>query len=216
LPLLAVCTLLGVGLLAAAGCTRARIAVAIGTNDLVTGEIVVAVVVQSEQEPGAVLSPPPDLSSKVRTEPYRQDGYAGTRMLFTGLTFDELSRLAETPGDSPERVQFDLRRAGNLVLLNGRIDLSGIPNPERTDVQIRISFPGPVVATNGDQQGETVSWIMEAGKVSELTASARFAEPGTRSWQQWALLVGGLAGLVVLMIGLLAYYTHRRFARQAV
>jgi hypothetical protein len=212
LRLLVVCVLLG---LMASGCTRARVAIAVGADDLVTGEIVVAVVVQSEQEQGAVIQPPADLTGKVSVQPYRQDGYAGTRMLFAGLTFDEFSRLDDAPGGSPERLQFQLRRAGNLLLFTGRVDLTGIPNPERTDVQVRISFPGRVTGTNGDQQDETVSWILSPGKVTELTASARHAEPGSTTWQQWALLVGGLAGLVVLMIILLAFVAHRRFVRQA-
>lgn len=204
---------LAVGLLAG-GCVRARVAIAVNDNDLVTGEMVVAVVVQSEQEPGAVVKPPADLAGKIRTEPYRQDGYAGTRVLFTELTFDELDRLMKTSADAPAGLQFELRRAGGLVVLNGRVDMSGVPNPERADVQLRFSFPGTIIGTNGDHQDETVSWIAEPGKVTDLTATVRYAEPGTRSWEQWALLLSGMAGSVVVIIALLAYYTHRRFSEQ--
>lgn len=193
---------------------RARIAIAVSPDDLVTGEIVVAVVVQTEQEQGSVLAPPADLAAKVRAQPYRQDGYAGTRLLFTDLTFDEFGRLLRTATEPPEGMQFELRRAGSFVLFSGRIDLTGVPNPARADVQVRISFPGSITGTNGDEQDETVSWLVQPGKVTELSATARYTEPGTRSWSQWALLVGGLAMLVVLIIGLLAYVTHRRFADQ--
>lgn len=204
---------LAVGLLAG-GCVRARVAIAVSDNDLVTGEMVVAVVVQSEQEPGALVKPPPELAGKIRTEPYRQDGYAGTRVLFTELTFDELDRLMKTSADAPAGLQFTLRRAGGLVVLDGRVDMSGVPNPERADVQIRFSFPGTIIGTNGDHQDETVSWIADPGKVTELTATARYAEPGTRSWEQWALLLSAMAGSVVVIIALLAYYAHRRFSDQ--
>src|SRR5262249_668918 len=151
------------------------------------------------------VKPPADLAGKIRTEPYRQDGYAGTRVLFNELTFDELDRLMKTSADAPAGLQFELRRAGGLVVLNGRVDMSGVPNPERADVQIRFSFPGTIIGTNGDQQDDTVSWIAEPGKVTELAATARYAAPGTRSWEQWALLLGGMVGSVVVIIALLAY-----------
>jgi len=200
-----------VGLLAG-GCVRARVAIAVSNSDLVTGEMVVGVVVQSDKEPGSVLRPPADLAGKIRAEPYRQDGYAGTRLLFTELTFDELDRLMKTSADAPAGMQFELRRAGGLVVLNGRVDLSGVPNPDQADVQLRFSFPGTIIGTNGDQQGETVSWIVEPGRVTELSATARYAEPGTRSWGQWVLLLGAMAGSVVVIIAMLAFYAHRRFA----
>lgn len=202
--------------LVSGGCTRARVAVAVTPDDLVTGEVVVATVVGSDQEPGSVLTPPAAVASKVRAEPYRQDGYAGTRLLFTELTFDEFSVLLQSVTDAPDGLRLELRRAGALVLFNGRVDLTGMPNPERSDVQVRISFPGTVTGTNGEQQERTVSWIVQPGKVTELTATARYAEPGSRSWGQWALLVGVLALFVVLIITVLAYLSHRQFADQPV
>jgi hypothetical protein len=206
---------LAVGLLTG-GCVRSKVAVAVSNDDLVTGEMVIAAVVQSDQEPGTVLAPPADLASKIRTQPYRQDGYAGTRLLFAGLTFDEFDRLIKTSAEVPAGLQLNLRRAGGLVVLNGRVDLTGVPNPERVDVQIRFSFPGTIIGTNGDHQNETVSWIAQPGKVTELSATARYAEPGTRGWGQWALLLGGMTGSTVVIIALLAYYTHRRFADRPV
>lgn len=202
--------------LLAGGCMRARVAVAIGPDDLVTGEVVIATIVNSDQEPGAMLQPPADLGSRVQAQPYRQDGYAGTRLLFTDLSFDEFERLLLTATDTPEGMQLELRRAGSFVLFNARVDLSGMPNPERADVQVRISFPGSVTGTNGDQEDSTVSWIVQPGQATDFTATARYTEPGTRSWSQWALLIGGLALVVVLIVGLLAYLSHRRFLDQPV
>lgn len=202
--------------LLAGGCVRARVAVAVTPDDLVTGEVVVASVVGSDQEPGAVLTPPAEVASKVRAEPYRQDGYAGTRLLFSELTFEEFGVLLQSVTDTPDGLRLELRRAGALVLFNGRVDLTGMPNPERSDVQVRISFPGAITGTNGEQENRTVSWIIQPGKVTELTATARYAEPGSRGWAQWALLVGALAGFVVLVITVLAYLSHRQSVDQPV
>jgi len=203
-----------VGLLSG-GCVRARVAISVSGNDLVTGEMIFAVVVQTDQQPGSVLKPPAELAGKIRAEPYRQDGYAGTRLLFTDLTFDELNQLVKTSADTPAGMLFELRRSGGLVVFNGRVDLSGVPNPERADVQLRFSFPGTITGTNGDLQGGTVTWIVQPGRVTELAATVRYAEPGTRSWEQWVLLLSGMAGSVVVIIALLAYYTHRRSRRPA-
>ncbi len=206
--------MLTVGVLGS-GCMRAQVAAAVRTDDTVTGEIVVATVVAATEEPGAVIQPPPDLASRVRAQPYRQDDYAGTRLLFSGLTFDEFARLNEISGGDSDRLRFQLRRAGDLVLFTGRVDLVEIAAPERVDVGVRMSFPGRITTTNGRQVGNEVSWQPAAGQVTELTATVRYADPTTPPWTQWAAIVGGLAGLVVIMVMVLAFVAHRRSERLA-
>lgn len=196
------------------GCLRAQVAAAVRSDDTVTGEMVLAQVVTAETEPGAVVVPPEALASRVRAQPYRQDGYAGTRLLFENLTFDEFGALAESEGAQGDRMSFELRRAGDLVLFTGRVDLTEVAAPDRVDVTVRLSFPGRVTATNGQQSGNEVSWRPAPGERTDLDATARYADPGARPWREWAYLVGGGVGVVALLVVVLAIVSHRMSARQ--
>ena len=104
-------------------------------------------------------------------------------------------------------------RAGELVLFTGRVDLVQVPAPDRVDVSVRMSFPGRITATNGRQTGNEVSWKPAAGQITELTATARYADPTVAPWTRWAAAVGGLAAVVVLAVLLLAFVAHRRSMR---
>jgi len=203
-----------VGLLAVVllttGCLRAQVAAAVRSDDTVTGEVIIASLVNADDEPGSVVEPPSELGSRVTAQPYRQDGYAGTRLLFSGLTFEEFGGLNQVPGGEGDRLRFQLRRAGDLVLFTGRVDLAEIAAPERVDVGVRMSFPGRITDTNGRQVGNEVSWQPAAGQVTELSATVRYADPATPPWTQWAAIVGGLAGLVAILVLVLALVAHRR------
>jgi hypothetical protein len=202
-------------LLLSTGCLRAQVAAAVRPDDTVTGEVLIATVVEDDQNPGAVIATPAELADRVRTQPYRQDNYAGTRLLFSQLNFDEFARLNQAPGAEGNRLRFQLRRAGGLVLFTGRADLVEIPAPERVDVNIRMSFPGRITATNGQQSGNEVSWRPAAGQVTELNATVSYADPTEEPWTYWAAVVGALAGGVALAVAALAYVSHRRWVRTA-
>jgi hypothetical protein len=208
-----------VGLLAVAvlatGCLRAQVAAAVRADDTVTGEMVVATVAADQNDAGAVVAPPAGLESKVQAQPYRQDGYAGTRLLFDALTFEEFGRLGQLAGGERSRLRFQLRRSGDVVLFSGRVDLVQVAAPERLDVAVRMSFPGRITGTNGQQTGNEVSWRPPAGQITDLSATIRYADPAVTPWTRWAALVGGLTGFVVLAVLLLALLAHRRSMRLA-
>ena len=143
--------------LLASGCIRVQVAAAVRADDTVTGELVVASVTQKPEDLGTVFTPPSDIAAKVRTQPYRENDFAGTRVLFEGLTFEEFGRLNQVPGGEANRLRMQLRRAGGLVLFTARVDLTQVPAPERANVGIRLSFPGRVTSTNGKQSGNEVS-----------------------------------------------------------
>lgn len=208
---------LALGVLAAgvltSGCLRAQVAAAVGADDTVTGEVVIATVTAKPDEPGSVITPPGDFAARVRVQPYRDGDYAGTRLLFDRLTFEEFGRLNQVPGGEGRRLRFQLRRSGTLVQFTGRVDLVDIAAPDRVDVAVRLSFPGRVNSTNGQLTGNEVSWQPAAGEVTDLSATVRYADPSSPPWTQWAAIVGGLAGLVVIAVLLLAFFAHRRSLR---
>ena len=69
--------------------------------------------------------------------------------MFSDLTFAELPQLASMNRDAAG-VDISLRRAGDLVILEGRADLTSLSDSE-ADVSLSVAFPGEVTSTNGDQ-----------------------------------------------------------------
>lgn len=189
--LLALLTLTG-------GCARVRAALAVQPDDTVRGEIVLATPAGSADDPGPQVSVPPDLDVDVSA--YRDEDYTGSRLSFSGLTFADVARLTSVVSGVDQRVQFTLRRVGNRVLAEGSADLASV-SANRADFQLKITFPGEILETNGDVESGTVTWVFEPGEKGEIRAVAGFADPDGPSTVTWTLLltalVGGAAGAVV-------------------
>ena len=200
--------LFGVLMLSLTGCLRVHAALAVSPDDLVSGELIIAQLPLNDQDNGPVLTIPPELAEKVRSEKYTLDGYVGQKLTFTGLRFVDVAQLVDTMTES-KQYRLSFRRAGNLVTLAGSIDLTQLP-ADRADVQIKVAFPGAVNRTNGDEEGGTVSWSPKPGAVTEFDAIASYSGGGGESLMKWVLLVGGVALLAAVVAGLLALITHRR------
>jgi hypothetical protein len=112
-------------------------------------------------------------------------------------------------------VNLSLRRAGDLVILEGRADLTSLTDPD-ADVELSVAFPGTVTSTNGDRvDPDTVQWKLKPGAVSSLTAQARYTDPSTRSFTGAALWLGLSSLVVAAAVGLLAWYSRDRSPRVA-
>ena len=117
----------------------------------------------------------------LRAAYYDSDGYVGSQAVFSDLTFAELPQLASMNSDA-QGVNLSLRRNGNVVILEGRVDLTSLTDPD-ADVELTVAFPGVVTSTNGDRvDPDAVSWKLKAGVVSTMTAQARYTDPNTRSF----------------------------------
>lgn len=200
--------LFGVLVCSLSGCLRVHAALAVTPEDRVSGTLVVASVQVNDQDNGPVLTIPPELADRVRSEKYVQDNYVGQKVSFENLRFVDLAQLVETISEA-RQYRLSLRRAGDLVTLAGSIDLTQVP-AERADVQIKIAFPGPVSRTDGDDDDNTVSWTPKPGSVTEFNAIAEYSTSDSDSWVRWALLVGGAALLASIVATLLALIAHRR------
>jgi hypothetical protein len=204
LPLLLAVLLAGSAL---GGCARVRVALALQPDDTVTGEIVLATSAKSPDDKGPPVALPPDLASRVDIAPYRQEGYAGSVLTFSGLTFDEVGALSSAMGPAGGAVRFALRRAGGRVLVTGAVDLT-TASVDKADFQLRMSFPGQIVESNGEVDHDTISWTFDAGKASDVTAVVAYADPGAPSIMNWTLGLAGLVALVALAVVLLARRTR--------
>ncbi|WP_447006369.1 DUF3153 domain-containing protein [Saccharothrix isguenensis] len=192
------------------GCVRLHAAMALSSDDRVSGEITAATPPTQDDDPGPQLKVPNELASRVTTKPYKVDDYVGTQLSFSGLTFEEVRTLSAATSASSSRYQLSFRRSGDLVTLSGSVDLTQVP-PERSDIQVKISFPGEVVDTNGrEEDNATVAWSPKPGQASMLTATARYAGENSVSYFGWTMLVAGLTGGAVLVVLVLALVSHRR------
>ena len=173
----------------ATGCLRVRASITISPDDLVSGEIIAAAKPKTPKDPGPQLDSNLPFSQKVAVSNYNSDGYVGSQAVFSDLTFGEVPQLAHMNRDAAG-VNLSLRRNGNLVLLEGRADLTSVTDPE-ADVELTVAFPGDVTSTNGDRiEPQVVQWKFKPGVVSTMNA----ASPLHRSQHAVLHLGGRLAG----------------------
>jgi hypothetical protein len=190
------------------GCLRVQTTMGISSDDRVSGQIVAATIPIDENDKGPELTVPSALARKVRVQEYAQDGYVGSQVFFSDLTFGDVQQLATMSDQSAGSFQLSLQRSGDLVSLTGRVDLEAAPE-RGTDVQFTIAFPARVATTNGDRESDSiVSWKLPAGEVSTLRAEVRYSDPNTRGFAGWAGIVAGGAMAVTLLIGALAWFTR--------
>ena len=202
LPLLLALILVGTAL---GGCARVRAALALQPDDTVTGEIVVATPERGPDDTGPPIAVPANLKSDVDVSEYRQDGYAGSVLRFDSLTFDEVPQLIQAVGPGAGAVQFQLRRAGNRVQVSGRVDLKTV-SVDRADFQLKISFPGDVLDTDGDDDAGTVSWNFTPGEVGDFNAVVAYDDPNAPSPVNWTI---GLGLLVAVAAAGTIWYARR-------
>ena len=192
-----------------AGCLRAQASITISPDDQVSGEILAAVKPRDAKDLGPQFDENVTFSQKVSISPYEADGYLGSRASFSDLTFAEVPQLANLSRDAAG-VDISLRRAGNLVILEGRVDLTNVTDPE-ADVTFSAAFPGEVTSTNGDRiDTDSVEWKLKPGAVTTMSAQSRYIDPSTRSFSAAAIWLGLAACLVVGMIGTLAWRDRDR------
>ncbi len=207
-------TMLLIAIPVLAGCVRVKASITISPDDLVSGDIVAAAKPRNDKDNGPQLDPNLAFSQKVAVSKYDRDGYVGSQATFSDLTFAELPELARMNSDA-QGVNLSLRRAGDLVILEGRADLTSLSDPD-ADVELTVAFPGAVTSTNGDRvDSDTVQWKLKPGVVSTLTAQARYTDPSTRSFTGAAMWLGLSALAVAAAVGLIAWYSRDRSPRVA-
>ncbi|OLL16363.1 MULTISPECIES: LppM family (lipo)protein [unclassified Rhodococcus (in: high G+C Gram-positive bacteria)] len=188
-----------------AGCLRVQATMGVSADDRVSGQIVAATIPADENDKGPQLVAPDSLADRVRVQEYDQDGYVGSQVFFSDLSFGDVQQLGSMSDQTSGTFQLALQRAGDLVSVNGKVDLESVP-VQGTDVQITIAFPARVATTNGTRESDSiVTWKLPAGEVSTLRAEVRYADPNTRGFAGWAGIVAGVTTGVAAIIGVLAW-----------
>jgi hypothetical protein len=193
----------------AVGCVRVRASITVSPDDRVSGQIIAAAKPRNADDKGPQLLNNLPFAQKVAVSDYTRDDYVGSQAVFSDLTFAELPQLASMNRDAAG-VDISLRRAGDLVILEGRVDLTSLNDPE-ADVSLSVAFPGEVTSTNGSQvSSEVVEWKLRPGVVSTMNAQARYTDPSARSFTGAAIWLAIASFLVAGIIGGIAYYTRDR------
>ncbi|CAA0131320.1 Protein LppM [Mycolicibacterium vanbaalenii] len=194
------------------GCVRIRTSLTVSPDDRVSGQIIAAAIARDGDDKGPQLLNSLPFAQKVAVSEYSRDDYVGSQAVFSDLTFAELPQLASMNRDAAG-VDISLRRAGDLVILEGRADLTSLSDPD-ADVSLSVSFPGEVTSTNGDQiAAEIVEWELQPGVVSTMNAQARYTDPSARSFTVAAIWLGVASFIVAGIIGALAYTTRDSSSR---
>ncbi len=196
----------------ATGCLRVRASLTVSPDDLVSGEIIAAAKPKSPKDPGPQLGGDLPFSQKVAVSNYDSDGYVGSQAVFSDLTFAELPQLANMNSDA-QGVNLSLRRNGNVVILEGRADLTSVTDND-ADVDLTVAFPGAVTSTNGDRvEPDVVSWKLKPGVVSTMTAQAHYTDPNTRNFTGAGVWLGIASFAVAGVVALLAWVSRDRSPR---
>ncbi len=199
---------------ALAGCVRVHAAMALGSDDLVSGTIEIATVQTKPEDTGPPLTVSAELTDKVTLTPYAADGYIGQTVHFENLNFDQVRTLSQNLSSQSAKYQLNFRRSGDIVSLAGSINLTQL-RPEGVDVQLKIAFPAQVGKTNGRvEQDNSVAWDAKAGQVTEFSATVQYSDQSGMSWTRWVLIVGAGAVGTALLVLVLALVAHRRNVRQ--
>ncbi|MCB7135106.1 LppM family (lipo)protein [Cellulosimicrobium marinum] len=184
---------LGIGALFAtlalflAGCMKMDMNLTLNEDDTADGTIIMAFSDEFAeslgQDPQALWDQmgsemESDLPPGATQEPYAEDGYTGTKMTYTGQPISEMST-----GSADE---LSITREGDEFVVSGTMDMSdeelGLDGSDPStdemtrqmmdgfEVIISITFPGEVGETNGEVDGNTVTWRPVMGEVNEISA----------------------------------------------
>jgi len=197
-----------------AGCLRVHASITVSGDDQVSGDIIAAVKPRNDSDKGPQFDENLSFSQKIAVSDYEADGYVGSAASFAGLSFAEVPQLANLSRDATG-ADITLRRAGNLVILEGRVDLTTLTDPD-SDVTFSAAFPGEVTSTNGERIDiGTVQWKLKPGAVTNLSAQARYTDPSTRSFTAAGIWLAVAAFLVSGLIGYLAWRDRDQSPRLA-
>lgn len=209
---------LGTVAILATACFKADIDLTVATDDTVSGTILLAYeragLEELDRNAGDAQDEllgdlEIDAPEGMTCEAWDDDAFIGARCQLERVTFDAFS-LTDT-----FQQEVVIVRQDDQVRVFGIIDLTDVPvgNPELIDafdVQIRVTFPGPVISQeNGQIDGQTVTWSLPPGESTAIEAVVE-AGPG-----QAELPIGPAIGALLALTLVALVLAVRRSRRPA-
>jgi hypothetical protein len=199
------------------GCFKLDMALELASDDTVDGSIIVAAqrsfaelaggedaLRESLSQDGSGLVGGEPSSGSVETKDYEDDDWIGVEYVVEDVPLDEFG--GTDSGD------LSITREGDEFVVAGTMDLSGGVSDDpaanamldEAEIEISITFPGEIVSSNGEEDGNTVTWTPVAGENLEVNAVGK-AEGGP----PWALIGGALAVLLLVVVGVVLFLVVR-------
>jgi len=215
----------GLGILALllSACLKLDMDLQVSENNTVNGSIIFGVDKQLIELTGGSIedflgtdSPLPSDAEGVATEPFEDDEFIGQRFVFDSVPLETLS------SGTPDELR--ITREGDSFTVTGALDLSsgltgatgatGFPGAEQflqgADLRVRITFPGPVTDTNGEVDGNTVTWVPVVGERLELRATASAIPSGGDSNLTMLLIIAAVIVALAVVIGIVVAQRRNR------
>ncbi len=182
-------------------------------GDRMSGKIVAAQTPASNPQ-GPQIAAPGELAGLAEVKPYDSNGKIGTQMIFERITFGQFNQIGDIVSQafdtSAASIKMRVQRTGGTVILSGTADLSSLA-PNSAVIVVQLQFPGPVTATNGQQEADDlVTWTLNAGTSAALTAEADYADPSIASFTTWAWITVLVTFLAAAVVAALAYMRRDR------
>jgi hypothetical protein len=203
------------------GCIKLNIDLQLNTDDTVSGSMIFAfdkqlleLTGQSADDVLGSSAPLPTDQPGVSSKPYDDGKYVGQE-----ITFDSVPLTEFSTGDTES---LNIVREGDTFKVTGTLDLSGgtdtggLPTDQATqdllagaEIQVSVTFPGPVQDANGQIDGNTVTWNPKVGESLQIQATGSAIESSSGgSTTTILLIVGGV--VVVLIIVLVVVMMSRK------
>jgi hypothetical protein len=204
-------------------CLKLDMDLEVSSDDTVSGTMIFAVQKELLELTGGSVedilgtnSPvPPDIQG-VTTEEYEDERFVGQRFTFDAVTLEEFNTSGEADA-------LTITREGDVFAVSGVLDLStgltGATGPtgfdaeqflQGAELRIRITFPGEVTNTNGEVDGNAVTWVPKVGERLELQATASaIGGGGGGSSLTLLLIIGAVVVVAAVVIGIVVAQRRR-------
>ena len=170
------------------GCMRMHVELTLHEDNTADGSIIMAFsdelaesLGMTPEEMMETMGGDVDTPDGATVEPYKQDGFTGTKSTFA-------SAPIEGATGGPE---MKIERVGDEFVVSGEMDMAeqgmggstGDPTTdammEGLDMAFKVTFPGPVSSHNGKLEGNTVTWQMVPGEVLVFDARGSALSDGS-------------------------------------
>ena len=199
-------------------CLKLDMDLRVSADDTVSGNVIFAMdkellelTGQSVEDVLGADAPVPTDAQGVSAAPYEDDQFAGQQFSFDAVPLAQFNQ-DEDPESLTIVREGDTFRVSGVLDLSGATGATGLPGFEDAfqgaELRIRISFPGEVTDSNGDVDGNTVTWVPAIGERLELQATASAIESAGGGSNLTLILI--VVGVVVVLAVVVAVVTARK------